>query len=214
MTEDPIHAETVRATMDRFQLGRAADASSGTSTYRLKELTGVSPSGLTAELIWEQEAGSSGRDEVRHVASVGEEAAAVAGGTLRGVDAIVCEPSLERLIGELAQDHAAGGDLCLVGAKGVGKSTVVRLLAARLGYAVEVVHLFNDMSARDLVQRRTTTVTGDTVWENTPLVTAALEGRIAVLDGIERLAPGTLNAVQRLLQVKNAPTPPPTLVCV
>ena len=79
----------------------------------------------------------------------------------------------------------------------------MRFLAARLGYAVEVVHLFNDMSARDLIQRRTTTLTGDTVWENTPLVTAALQGRIAVLDGVERLAPGTLNAVQRLLQVQD-----------
>ena len=77
----------------------------------------------------------------------------------------------------------------------------------------QVVHLFNDMSARDLVQRRTTTLTGDTVWENTPLVTACLEGRIAVLDGIERLAPGTLNAVQRLLQVRD-PSPSCFSVCL
>jgi hypothetical protein len=37
------------------------------------------------------------------------------------------------------------------------------------------------MTARDLLQQRTTTDTGDTVWRTSPLVEAAVEGRLAVL---------------------------------
>jgi len=199
MSDDPIHNETVMATLSRFKLRPEEGAQQCSYQFQsMSDLTGKGQATLTFT-------GDDGTD-VSVQAYVGEESDAVVAGKLRGIDAIVSEPVLEKLVGELVQDHAAGADLCLVGEKGVGKSTVVRMLAARLGYAVEVVHLFNDMSARDLVQRRTTTITGDTVWENTPLVTAALEGRIAVLDGIERLAVGTLNAIQRLLQVNETLT--------
>ena len=46
----------------------------------------------------------------------------------------------------------------------------VRQFARLLGYNVENVHVYRDMSARDLLQRRTTSQAGDTVWEYTPLV--------------------------------------------
>ena len=42
------------------------------------------------------------------------------------------------------------------------------------------------MTARDLLQQRTTTPTGDTVWRLSALVDAALTGKMAVLDGLHR----------------------------
>merc|ERR1719414_2948874 len=60
------------------------------------------------------------------------------------------------------------------------------------------------MSARDLLQTRTTTPSGDTVWIQSPLVTAAIEGRLAVLDGIHRLHRSTLATLQRLVHDREA----------
>lgn len=56
------------------------------------------------------------------------------------------------------------------------------------------------MSARDLLQQRGTDSSGDTVWRYSPLVNAALEGRIAIVDGLDRLFPGTLALLHRLTQ--------------
>ena len=55
------------------------------------------------------------------------------------------------------------------------------------------------MTSRDLIQYRTTLLNGDTVWKDSPLVTAALEGKLAVLDGIHRVHPSTLAVIYRLL---------------
>ena len=43
------------------------------------------------------------------------------------------------------------------------------------------------MTSRDLLQQRTTQPNGDTIWRYSPLVTAALEGKMAVLDGVHRI---------------------------
>lgn len=56
------------------------------------------------------------------------------------------------------------------------------------------------MSSRDLLQQRATDPNGDTRWTQTPLVAAALEGSLAVLDGLHRVDPGTLSVLQRLAQ--------------
>lgn len=53
------------------------------------------------------------------------------------------------------------------------------------------------MTARDLLQQRYTLPNGDTAWRQSPLVTAALEGKLVVLDGIHRVNPGTLAILQR-----------------
>ena len=62
------------------------------------------------------------------------------------------------------------GDLCIIGEKGAGKSALLRSLTSFLGYKVELIPLYKDMSARDLMQRRSTNLLGDTIWENSPLV--------------------------------------------
>lgn len=53
------------------------------------------------------------------------------------------------------------------------------------------------MTARDLLQQRYTLPNGDTAWRPSPLVTAALEGKLVLLDGIHRINPGTLAVLQR-----------------
>ncbi|KAL0183781.1 hypothetical protein M9458_019477, partial [Cirrhinus mrigala] len=48
------------------------------------------------------------------------------------------------------------------------------------------------MTARDLLQQRYTLPNGDTAWRASPLVTAAQEGKLVLLDGIHRVNLGTL----------------------
>lgn len=104
--------------------------------------------------------------------------------------------------------HAGGKDICLVGThKGVGKSALVRHFARNLGYTIDYIPLYRDMSSRDLLQRRSTTARGDTVWENSLLVEAAIHGHLAVLDGIEALSYGTLNTLQRLCSDRETQLP-------
>jgi MoxR-like ATPase len=100
----------------------------------------------------------------------------------------------------------ARGDLCVHGPRGVGKTTVVARFAALLGYPLAYVAVYRDMSARDLLLRRSVEGSSGeggggrtTVWVRSPLVTAALHGHLAVLDGVEQLAPGTLASLQALL---------------
>ena len=62
------------------------------------------------------------------------------------------------------------------------------------------------MTARDLLQQRTTTPTGDTVWRLSPLVEAAMQGKMAVLDGLHRVHKGELlNSYTRIHSIKIKP---------
>ncbi|CAG5105530.1 Oidioi.mRNA.OKI2018_I69.chr1.g2207.t1.cds [Oikopleura dioica] len=92
------------------------------------------------------------------------------------------------------------GDVALIGNRGVGKQTLANEAARLLGQKVEPVLLYQDMSARDLLQQRVTDDKGDTIWRYSPLVNAAIEGRIAIIDGLDRLFPGTLALLNRLTQ--------------
>lgn len=94
-------------------------------------------------------------------------------------------------------ETAKVADFCVVGTSGCGKSMLVNKLAAIFEQEVENIVLYQDMSSRDLLQQRTTLDNGDTVWTNSPLVVAALEGKIAVLDGINRIHPSTLTVLHR-----------------
>lgn len=90
-------------------------------------------------------------------------------------------------------------DVCMVGPRGCGKTTLVNQFARRLGYVVEPIALYQDMTARDLLQQRSTTHDGDTRWQNSALVNAALQGSLAVLDGLHRVHASTLCVLQRLV---------------
>ncbi|PIK51485.1 putative von Willebrand factor A domain-containing protein 8 [Apostichopus japonicus] len=106
--------------------------------------------------------------------------------------------SHEAMLTDMLLSHSVG-DFCLVGPKGCGKSVLAHEFAERLGYNIETVQLYQDMTSRDLLQQRATLPTGDTTWRMTPLVTAALQGSIALLDGLHRVNPSTLAVLQRLV---------------
>ncbi|KAM4700318.1 von Willebrand factor A domain-containing protein 8 [Discoglossus pictus] len=106
--------------------------------------------------------------------------------------------SHELLLAEMLQSHMVK-DMCLIGGKGCGKTVISKEFADMLGYEVEPIMLYQDMTARDLLQQRYTLPNGDTAWRQSPLVTAALEGKLVILDGIHRVNPGTLAILQRLI---------------
>ena len=101
----------------------------------------------------------------------------------------------------MVQSHLSGADLCLIGNRGQGKSHVAREFAQSLGYApIETLHLYKDMTARDLLLRRSTNSKGETLWQSTPLVEGLRHGRLVILDGLDRLAVGTIAAILRLIE--------------
>ncbi|KAI9345549.1 AAA domain-containing protein [Obelidium mucronatum] len=104
------------------------------------------------------------------------------------------------------------GDVCVIGEKGVGKSALVRAFVKLLGYRTEYVPLYKDMSARDLLQRRSTNIKGDTIWENSALVKAAIDGSVAILDQIEAASEGVIASIQSLICEREIPLPDGTLL--
>ncbi|XP_078415732.1 von Willebrand factor A domain-containing protein 8 isoform X1 [Cetorhinus maximus] len=106
--------------------------------------------------------------------------------------------SHDRLLAEMMQSHMVK-DICLIGGKGCGKTVIAKEFADLLAYRIEPITLYQDMTARDLLQQRYTLPNGDTAWRSAPLVTAALKGKLVVLDGIHRVNPGTLAILQRLI---------------
>uniref|UniRef100_A0A8B9F8J0 von Willebrand factor A domain-containing protein 8 n=1 Tax=Amazona collaria TaxID=241587 RepID=A0A8B9F8J0_9PSIT len=113
-------------------------------------------------------------------------------------DTFIKTSSHNQLLAEMMQSHMVK-DMCLIGGKGCGKTVIAKEFADILGYSIEPIMLYQDMTARDLLQQRYTLPNGDTAWRPSPLVTAALEGKLVILDGIHRINPGTLAVLQRLI---------------
>ena len=77
---------------------------------------------------------------------------------------------------------------------------LINQLAKTLGYSVEPIVLYQDMSSRDLLQQRITTSSGDTGWRMSPLITAAVNGSMALLDGLHRLDSSTASTLKRCVR--------------
>ncbi|KAL3080777.1 hypothetical protein niasHS_014882 [Heterodera schachtii] len=110
----------------------------------------------------------------------------------------VSSASLDRLLAEMVLLHSTS-DFCLLGVRGGGKSLVVNEFAKRLGYAVETIVLYQDMSSRELLQRRKILPNGDTQWEDNQLVRAAKRGALCVLDGVDRVHWSTAESIASLV---------------
>ena len=121
------------------------------------------------------------------------------GGAVGGGEAWVETPALRACLLAMAEDHASGAHLCLVGAAGGGKSALAHRFGAAFGYRVRTVPLYRDLTSHDLLQRRTLDTAGNTGWRDSPLVEAALAGDLCVLDGIHRLRPDGLASLHQLL---------------
>ncbi|CAK8678183.1 unnamed protein product [Clavelina lepadiformis] len=104
----------------------------------------------------------------------------------------------QHLLADMMLSHSVM-DMCVIGGRGCGKTSLVKEFARHLNYRTEPVLLYQDMTARDLLQQRYTLPNGDTVWRLSPLIQVALEGGLAVLDGLNRVNPGTLSILQRLV---------------
>eukprot|EP00434_Breviolum_minutum_P000157 symbB.v1.2.000133.t1/scaffold16.1/size461936/7 len=72
------------------------------------------------------------------------------------------------------------------------------------GLGLEFFFLHEEMSSRDLLQRRATSDQGDTIWMDSPLVRAARSGAMCILDGAHRLKGDALCALAPLLQDRQA----------
>eukprot|EP01125_Pyxidicula_operculata_P011635 TRINITY_DN3812_c2_g1_i1.p1 TRINITY_DN3812_c2_g1~~TRINITY_DN3812_c2_g1_i1.p1 ORF type:complete len:1438 (+),score=279.24 TRINITY_DN3812_c2_g1_i1:547-4314(+) len=104
-----------------------------------------------------------------------------------------------KLLSGMLASHAASSHICLLGKKGSGKSTIVRKFAEILKYEIETQLLYKDINYREMLQRRVTNKDGDTLWENSNLVNAAIHGRLAILDNIDRLSKDALSSLQSLI---------------
>ncbi|KFM72906.1 hypothetical protein X975_02246, partial [Stegodyphus mimosarum] len=107
-------------------------------------------------------------------------------------------PYHDSILADMFQTHAVQ-DFCIIGNKGSGKSILVKQFASLLNYPVEMVMLYKDMTARDLLQQRITDDKGNTLWRPSQFVKAAKEGKLLVLDGLHRLHSSTLSVLQRLI---------------
>ena len=87
------------------------------------------------------------------------------------------------------------------GEKGCGKSVLVEYFSAKLNYGTpELICCYKDMTSRDLLQRRRTDDAGNTRWHTSPLAAAALDGKLAVLDGVNRLTSDALSVISSLVK--------------
>ncbi|XP_034490475.1 von Willebrand factor A domain-containing protein 8 [Drosophila innubila] len=98
----------------------------------------------------------------------------------------------------LLQTYAVG-DVCLVGQKGVGKLTLTKQLMHLQNQSAESMMLYEDMTSRDLLQQRVTNSEGDTIWQDSPLVRAAKNGSVVMLNGLHQLNRSTSAVLQRIL---------------
>lgn len=113
-------------------------------------------------------------------------------------------------LAEIRQDLSLGRNVCLLGGKGCGKSFLLTQISALDRRELLVFPVFQEMSGRDLLQRRgtaATTTTSDntaaanasSLWLDSPLTKAARSGQLCVLDGIDRIDSQALMAIRSLV---------------
>jgi von Willebrand factor A domain-containing protein 8 len=108
---------------------------------------------------------------------------------------------VQTLIRQMQQDYHVGRrDMCIVGPRGSGKSVIAQQFCNLIGQRAELFPLHRDLLHRDLLQRRTTDIHGNTIWEPSPLVFSALHGCVCILDNIDSLPVGMLAAIRPLIE--------------
>jgi von Willebrand factor A domain-containing protein 8 len=100
------------------------------------------------------------------------------------------------------QEHSAGQDILLVSPKGEGKNVIAQHFCAVTGYKIHLFPLYKEMTATDLLLRRTTSTHNSDPhrdWMESPLLTAARTGQVCILDGVDKLSRDNLATLQSLL---------------
>ena len=132
------------------------------------------------------------------------------------------------VIHDVSMDLWNNKHVCILGPKGCGKSYMLNEIVSRFNAqngagregngnpstmsTIRIMPLYQEMTARDLLQERSTANTtldssegqkgeySSTTWQDSPLIKAAKNGDICVLDGIDRIDPHSLFVLRRLLQ--------------
>ena len=104
------------------------------------------------------------------------------------------------LMARILQDVAVCAHVAVIGPPGCGKSFLLKHVCVVLGMPQpHVMHLYRDMTSRDLLLRRVSLEDGSTGWEPSLLVQAALAGHCIILDGLHHLQSDTLSSLSSLL---------------
>ncbi|CAE7558420.1 unnamed protein product [Symbiodinium sp. CCMP2456] len=110
-------------------------------------------------------------------------------------------PDHQRILTGMLLSALVGRDICLIGPRGEGKTFLARQFGHALGYSrLETLFLHEEMTARDLFQRRATNRQGESTWEPSPLLQAMQNGGLCVLDGLQQLRPGSLASLIQVIQ--------------
>eukprot|EP00428_Durinskia_dybowskii_P062357 CAMPEP_0170375242 /NCGR_PEP_ID=MMETSP0117_2-20130122/11058_1 /TAXON_ID=400756 /ORGANISM="Durinskia baltica, Strain CSIRO CS-38" /LENGTH=1559 /DNA_ID=CAMNT_0010630307 /DNA_START=124 /DNA_END=4803 /DNA_ORIENTATION=+ len=128
---------------------------------------------------------------------------------------------------EVRHDLTLGRNVCLLGGKGSGKSHLLGQIAEQLQQDMLVFPVFQEMSGRDMLQRRGTSTStpspvaatatatavdvdsarnnsgsasaSSSLWLDSPLVKAARVGKICVLDGVDRVDAQALLGIRSIV---------------
>lgn len=102
----------------------------------------------------------------------------------------------------MLQEHSVGRDILLISPKGEGKNVIAQHFCAVTGYKIHLFPLYKEMTATDLLLRRTTSIHNSDPnrdWMESPLLAAARTGQLCILDGVDKLSRDTLATLQGLL---------------
>ncbi|KAJ3255375.1 hypothetical protein HK103_006294 [Boothiomyces macroporosus] len=124
----------------------------------------------------------------------------------------IMSPRCSDILTRMMQSHVLHQDMILVGPKSSSKTFCINEFARVLDYDTVTVNLYRDMTARDFLQRRNTRNDGTTFWQDSPIITAAKQGKIAVLDGVHWIHSEVLAALSRLIQDREITLPDGTFL--
>lgn len=109
---------------------------------------------------------------------------------------MVMVPESQNALSAMIQEHASNRDILLIAEAGQGfKTRLCQHFASLLGYKIHLFPMYKEMTALDLLMRRAS----NDEWVESPLLQAARNGQVCVLDGIDHLSPDTLSSLQALL---------------
>jgi von Willebrand factor A domain-containing protein 8 len=108
-------------------------------------------------------------------------------------------PSTQSSLAWMLDKEALGQDVFISGAPGPERRRFVRLFASLVGREVEWLTISRDTTEADLKQRREL-VGGGVVFHPQPPVSAALHGRLLVVEGVERAERNVLPTLNNLLE--------------
>ena len=158
----PQTAQLVQTTLDKFDLAGTARGSGGGGG-------GGGQAAALPAITAGAEPGTAFADFPGSFSAGGEAAPLpllTGEGAFRSIDQLEMVGTGYQLgvLNRMIASHTAA-DMCLIGSAGVGKTVLVNEFARLLGYSIQPVLLHKDMTARDLLQQRSTKPNGDTVWK-------------------------------------------------